>query len=238
MVVLPWAVARKWGQRPAEIAALVTAVLPWQRWPLGAAVAVVLVLAWGARSGARERGPLVLGWLPAIGAAVLLSAAVAAWPGWSTTQMPVFDGWPVWFGIVVLLVITSRLKPGPAGALWFAATFLLGAPLLPTPEHRAFSLTADLGTFHAPPSTGQPYVVEFAVRGPSEIDPTTPLAVATFGGEAHTLSTDSASVMVWRPQGGPGETAKWRTASRCILDVPAGKRPALTRHPISEPTWS
>ena len=229
--VLPWAVARRWGQRPAEIAALVTAVIPWQRWPIAAAGVAVVLLAWGVRSGGRERGQFVLGWLPGIGAAVLLASSLAPWPGGTTAHVPAFHSWPVWVGIGVVLLVTSRLRPGPAGALWFAATFLLGSALLPTPEHRAFSLSTELGTFHAPAGTGQSYVIEFEVRGPARVDSGTPLAVATYAGEAHTLTTDSASVVVWRPRGGVGKTAKWRSASRYIFEVPAGERPELIRHP-------
>ena len=229
---VPWAIARRWGRRPAEIAALLAAVLPVQRWPVAAAVVVVLAVLWGGRTTTLELDRPVVGWIPGVGAAVLLASAVAPWPGFLPAWIPGLSGWPVGVVLAAVLMITTRLRPGVAGAVWFAATFALGPAPLPTPEHRAFNLSRELGTLTAPAGTGHAYIVEFSARGADAADRKRPLAVVTVAGETFFLSTDSAdSLVVSRPQGGVGAAASWRTTSRYILDVPAGERPLLSRHP-------
>lgn len=227
----PWAAARCWGRRAAELAALLAAVVPWQCWPVAAVGAVVVAILWGARGKLRNLDDRLQGWLPGVGAAALAASSLAPWPGAPLAQILPLDGWPVRAGLVAILIVTTRLRPGMAGAVWCGAALALGPALAPTPEHRAFALTPELGTFSAPVSTGEPYLIELDARGPGEIAPQTPLVVATFAGATHTLGNDSASITVWRPQGGVGSAAEWRSTARYALDVPAGERPVLERHP-------
>ncbi len=227
----PWAAARRWGQRAAELAALLAAVVPWQRWPVAAAAMVVAAFLWGARGRHRNLDARLLGWLPGVGAAAVVAASLAPWPGGPLAEILPFGEWPVRAGLVVVLVVTTRLQPGVAGASWFAAALALGPALAPTPEHRAFALTPELGAFTAPASTGDPYVIELDARGGGDIAPQTPLIVVTFAGTAHTLSENRASPTVWRPRGGVGSAARWRATARHVLEVPAGERPVLDRHP-------
>ncbi len=232
----PWAAARRWGQRAAEVAALLAAAIPWQRWPVAAAAVVVVAILWGARGRRRDLDRRLLGWLPGVGAAALAAATLAPWPGCPMGQILPFSDWPVRAALVAILIVTTRLRPGIAGAVWFAAVLALGPALAPTPEHRAFALTSELGIFSAPVSTGEPYVIELDARGTGEIAPQTPLVVVTFSGTTHTLAKDPASMTVWRPQGGVGDAAEWRTTARHMLDVPAGERPVLERHPDLDPS--
>ncbi|MDX2435637.1 MAG: hypothetical protein QNL88_01190 [Acidobacteriota bacterium] len=226
---LPWAVARRWGQRPAELAALVVAVIPVQRWPVAAAAVVVLAFLWGARGQHRDLDRRVLGWLPGVGAAVLLAASLAPWPGLAPAQVFPIGEWMARAVLVAVLVVTTRLRPGMAGAVWFAMTMALTPALLPTPEHRAFVLSPELCTFTAPAATFEPYVIELSIRGAADISPETPVAVVTSVGATHSLSRDAAAV--WRPQGGVGAAARWRITARHTLDIPSGERPLLVRHP-------
>lgn len=228
---VPWAAARRWGQRAAELAALLAAVIPWQRWPVAAAGVVVVAILWGARGRRRDLDRRLLGWLPGVGAAALVAATLAPWPGCPMAQILPLGEWPVRAGLVAILIVTTRLRPGVAGAVWFAAALALGPALAPAPEHRAFALTPELGAFTAPVSTGDPYVIELDARGEGEIAPQTPLIVVAFAGATQTLAKDPASVTVWRPQGGVGDAAEWRTTARHFFEVPAGERPVLDRHP-------
>ena len=165
-----------------------------------------------------------------------MAASLAPWPGCPLAQILPLGEWQARAGLVAILIVTTRLRPGVAGAVWFAAALALGPALAPTPEHRAFALTPELGTFSAPVSTGDPYVVQFDARGEGEITPQTPLVVVTFGGTTHTLAKDPASATVWRPQGGVGSAARWRATSRHVLEVPVGVKPVLVRHPDLDPS--
>ncbi len=233
---LPWAAARRWGQRAAELAALLAAVIPWQRWPVAAAAVVIVATLWGARGRRRDLDARLLGWLPGVGAAALAAASLAPWPGFPTAQIPPFWEWPVWAALVAVLVVTTRLRPGVAGGVWFAAALALGPALAPTPEHRAFALTPELGTFTAPASTGELYLIELDAQGPGEIAPQVPLVVVSFAGSSLSLAKDPASAAVWRPQGGIGNAARWRATSRHVLEVPVGVKPLLDRHPDLDPS--
>ncbi len=233
---VPWAAARRWGQRAAELSALLAAAIPWQRWPVAAVAVVVVAILWGVRGKRRDLDDRLLGWLPGIGAAALIGASLAPWPGCPAAQILPLDGWPMRAGMVAVVVVTTRLRPGVAGAVWLSAVLALAPALAPTPEHRAFALTAELGTFTAPMSTGDPYVVEIDALGAGEMAPQTPLVVVTFTGTTQSLAKDPASTAVWRPQGGIGNAARWRLTSRHVLDVPAGVRPVLVRHPDLDPS--
>ncbi len=229
--VVPWAAARRLGHRPAELAALAAAVIPAQRWPVAAAGVVVLCFLWGARGQLRDLDRRVLGWLPGVGAVLLLTSSLAPWPGLSLAQVLPLGGWLVPVALVVVLLLTTRWRPGAAGAAWFAVALFLSPSLLPTPEHRAFNLSSELGTFSAPVSIGEPYILELSVRGGVGFAPETPLAIVTWADESRALATTQGSTTVWRPQGGVGAAANWRATARHTLDVPVGERPQLVRHP-------
>jgi hypothetical protein len=229
--VLPWMAFRRWGRRAAELAALLGAVLPWQCRPLAAAVLVAACLALGIVRGRGDRDDLILRWVPGLGAAALFAAALASWPGVKLSNVFPSHDWLAWAVVVVALVVTPRLRPGVAGAVWFGATLCLGPAVLPSPEQRAFELTSELGELTMSAGTGGDYVVDLDVGGEHALAGDTPLVVLRFAGEDHVMVADSSDRdAVWRPHG-LGAGTRWRAASRRHFAVPDGERPVLFRHP-------
>jgi hypothetical protein len=227
--ILPWMVAKRWGRRAAEHAVLFGAVLPWQSQPLAAGVVVMLCLVLGAVGKGRDRDEVAQRWIPGLGAAALLAAALGTWPGLGARDL--IQG-NVWIALIVLhaaLAITARLHPGIAGAVWLTATLIIGPVQAPSPEQRAFVLSDELGELVMPAGTGGVYVIDLDVEGVDDLGEETPLAVLRFAGGDHVI-TAGLSDTVWRPRG-IGARAQWRAVPRSHFDVPAGERPVLFRHP-------
>jgi hypothetical protein len=230
-MTLPWMAARRWGHRAAELAMLVGAVLPWQRWPLISAVLVAACFVVGIAGPRGKRDRPVLGCLPGLGAALLFAAAVATWPGLGVSNIFPRSGWLAGTTVIVAVVVTTRLRSGVAGALWLAVTLCLGPTVSPSPEQRAFELRTDHGELRMSAGTGGDYVVDLDVRSAEAIEDSTPLAVLRVAGEDHViLAGSSDQSAVWRPQG-RGAASRWRASRRSLFTVPAGERPVLSRHP-------
>ena len=228
----PWAAARRLGPRAAELAALAAGVLPWQRWPLAAAVLAVVCAVWAAVGPRRWRTGAGLGWLPGLGAAAVLLAALAAWPTGIGRGLLPGIGWMGWAALTAALLLSLRLPPGVAGAGWFAAALVMAAPLAPTPEHRAFDLSSELGTWTGPPAAAGPWVIDLEVRGGGVLDPETPVAILGFAGGEHLLRAAAPDgMMMHRPGAATGRRGEWRRAVRHSFEVPRGERPRLHRHP-------
>ena len=229
--VAPWAAARRGGRRLAEIVALVAAVVPWQR-SLTAAVAVsALCIVWGVAGRRHNADDLVLRWIPGVGGAALLAAAFAPWFGLSVGEIFPAQGWPAWAVLLLVLVVTPRLRPGLAGAAWFLAALCLGPVQPPSPEQRAFVLTEDHGHLTMSRSTGAPYVIDLDLERAQGEGGKGPAAVLRFAGSDHDVPTGGdTTTIVWRPRG-VGADATWRAAVRSRFAVPAGESPILFRHP-------
>lgn len=229
--ILPWMAYRRWGRRAAELGALLGGVLPWQSRPFAAAVLVVACLALGFARRHGDRDDVVLRWMPGVGAAALFAAALASWPG--VTRSIVFPdhGWPAWVALLVTLAVTTRLRPGMAGAVWLAATLCLGPVALPSPEQRAFELTSELGELTMSAGAGGDYVVDLDVENRDALADHAPLAVLRFAGDDHVIFAGAADQeAVWRPHG-LGAGTRWRASARSHFTVPDGERPVLLRHP-------
>jgi len=82
----------------------------------------------------RSRDEAVLCWLPGVGAAALMAASLAPWAGFPVSEVFPAHGWLARAAVVLALIITPRLRPGPAGAVWLLATLSLGPALAPPPE--------------------------------------------------------------------------------------------------------
>jgi hypothetical protein len=230
--VAPWAAARRLGPRAAELAALAAAVLPWQRWPLAAVAAISVIVGWGLKGGGRWRTGAGLGWLPGIGAAGLLLAALAAWPMGFGTGLGPDISWPAWAVLAAALLLSLRLPPGAAGMTWFVAVMAVGAPLAPTPEHRAFDLSTELGAWSGPPAADGPWLIDIQARGGAGIGAQTPLAVLSFEGADHLLRmAGPGATIIRRPGAETGRRGEWRQLVRYRFMVPRGERPLLRRHP-------
>ena len=228
--VAPWAAARRSGRRAAEFMALAAAVVPWQRWPLVALAVVAGCLAWGLLGRRRLDDGVILGWLPGVGAAALLAASLGSWAGFPVNELFPAHGWIAWVALVLALIVTPRLRPGPAGAVWLLVTFSLGPALAPSPEQRAFFLTEELGELRMP-AGGGPYVIDLDVDGGDDIADDMPLAVLRFSGHEVVIRAGTfGEETVWRPRG-VGRTARWRPTVRKTFAVLAGERPVLYRHP-------
>ncbi len=228
--VAPWAAARRSGRRAAELAALGAAVIPWQRWPLVTLAVVAACAAWGVLGGRRSRDEVVLRWLPGVGAAALLAASLAPWAGFPVSEIFPGHGWLARAAVVLAVIITPRLRPGPAGAVWLLATLSLGPALAPPPEQRAFVLNEELGELRMSAGSGGPYVIDLAVRNSGDLADDVPLAVLRYAGVDHLVRAGGdGGAVVWRPQGS-GRSARWRPAVRKTFAVPAGERPVLYRH--------
>ncbi len=225
----PWAAARTMGGNAAVLAALVAAVLPWQNRPVAAAAAAAVCLGSGYFLRERNLDRFFTGWLPGVAAGGVLAASLAPWPGSPLADFLTGPSWIVRAAVVAALLLTPRLRSGPAGAVWFLVVLLTGPALSPTPEHRAFDLTDDLGQWTMPAGTGGPYVIEVEVRGKTPIEDGTLLAVVTTGDGEENIFSDAAGRAVWRP-GGLGRTATWRRGTRHNLEVGPGERPVLSRH--------
>jgi hypothetical protein len=229
--VLPWIAIRRWGRRAAELAALFGAVLPWQSWPLGAGVVVVVGLALGLMGGFRDRDHTVAGWVPGLGGAALFAASLASWPGFSVSNVFTDHGWLGRAIVLAALAVTPRLRPGAAGAVWLAATLVIVPARNPSPEQRAFILTPELGKLTMSAGTGGDYVVDLDVEDNGILVGDEPLAVLRFAGSDHPiLARSSDQRTVWRPHG-LGAGTQWRASGRSQFVVPAGERPVLFRHP-------
>jgi hypothetical protein len=230
-MALPWMAARLWGRRAAELAALFGAVLPWQSWPTAAGVLVVACVALGFTSGRSDRDHLVRNWIPGLGAAALLAAALASWPGLGVSNIFPDHGWLARAAVIAALAVTPRLRPGVAGAAWFVAALCLGPVAAPSPEQRAFVLTAELGELAMSAGTGGDYVVDLDVKDHDDVRDDTTLAVLRFAASDHLILAESSDQgTVWRPHGA-GARARWRAAQRSRFVVPQGERPVLFRHP-------
>jgi hypothetical protein len=226
---LPWMAMRRWGRHAAENAMLFGAALPWQGRPLIAAIVVVFCLAAGVSGKGRNRDELFQKWMPGLGAIALLASAFAVWPGLGVREL--IQG-NIWIALLVLcaaILITARLHPGVAGAMWLAATLCFGPVQSPSPEQRAFVLAEELGELVMSAGTGGDYVVDLDIETAMEIGAETPVAVLRFAGSEHTLAAGSLDT-VWRPRG-VGARARWRAVSRTSFVVPEGERPVLFRHP-------
>jgi hypothetical protein len=229
--VLPWMAIRRLGRRAAELAALLGVVLPWQNWPLASGVLVAAGLALGVVGGFRNRDQQMAGWIPGMGAAALIAAALAAWPGLGLSDIFPGHGWLARVIVIVVLAVTPRLRPGVAGALWFAAVLLIIPVRAPAPEQRAFDLTGELGELEMSAGTGGEYVVDLDVDNIQALDGDVPLAVLRFAGNDHVIlarSPDQSAV--WRPHG-LGAGTRWRASARSHFTVPDGERPMFFRHP-------
>jgi len=228
--VAPWAAARRSGRRAAELAALGAAVIPWQRWPVPALVVVAACAAWGVLGRGRSRDEVVLRWLPGVGAAALLAASLAPWAGFPVSEIFPGHSWLAPAVVVLALIITPRLRPGAAGAVWLLATLSLGPALAPPPEQRAFVLTEELGELRMSAGSGGPYVIDVAVRNGGDLEDDVPFAVLRYAGVNHLVRAGlDGGTVVWRPRG-TGQSARWRPAVRRTFAVPAGERPVLYRH--------
>jgi hypothetical protein len=228
---LPWIAYRRWGRRAAELGALLGAVLPWQCWPLAAALLAVVCLAVGIARRGGDRDELVLRWMPGVAAGALFAAALSSWPGVKTSIIFPQHGWPAWLAFVVALVFTTRLLPGVAGAVWLVATLCLGPVVLPSPEQRAFELSSELGELTMSPGTGGDYVVDLDVGDRDALADDAPLAVLRFAGDDHVIFAGGPDQeAVWRPHG-LGAESVWRASARSHFTVPEGERPVLLRHP-------
>jgi len=240
----PWAAARRYGRRTSELTALMLAAIPWQRWPMAGLVAVLICLAWGVMGRLRDRDELALRWLPGVGGAALFAAALAPWAGLPLRDVFPAMGWS--FGIVaaVTLILSSRLPPGLAGALWLVAAFALGPASAPPADHSSFTLGGELERVSLSGADGHSYAIDLAVAGAADVAVGTPVAVLEFAGEQHVLRLgEEAAVwsatgrgplsedsrVAWRPRG-LGRRAVWRSAVRTRFLVPAGERPVLSRH--------
>jgi hypothetical protein len=229
--LLPWFAIRCWGRRAAELAALLGAVLPWQSWPLAAGVVVLASLALGVTVGYRDRDQMVLRWLPGLGAAALLAAALASWPGLGVSNLFPDHGWLARAVVIAALAVTPRLRPGAAGAVWFAAALFVVPVRAPAPEQRAFVLTPELGELTMSAGTGGEYFVDLDVENYESLALNSPLAVLRFAGNDHViLAGSSDQSAVWRPHG-LGAGTRWRASARSHFEVPEGERPLLFRHP-------
>jgi hypothetical protein len=229
--VCPWTAIRRWGRRAAELAALFGAVLPWQSWPLAAGVLVVAGLALGATGGSRDREDMVVGWMPGLGAAALLAATLASWPGFSVSNLFPDHGWLARAIVIAALAVTPRLRPGVAGAVWLATTLLIVPVRAPAPEQRAFVLTPELGELTMSAGTGGGYVIDLDVEHNEALAKDEPLVVLRFAGNDHLILASSSGLSpVWRPHG-LGAGTRWRASARSHFVVPEGERPVLFRYP-------
>jgi len=229
--VAPWAAARRGGRRAAEVVALVAAVVPWQRSLVGAAAVSAVCVVWGVVGRRTNADKLILRWVPGVGAAALLAAAFAPWFGLSAGVVFPGSGWPARLALIFALIVTPRLRPGLAGAVWFLAVLSLGPVQPPSPEQRAFVLTDDHGRLTMSRSTGAPYVIDLDLECEMGEDGRAPAAVLRFAGTDHDVPTGGVTdTIVWRPHG-VGAGATWRAAVRSRFAVPAGESPILFRHP-------
>jgi hypothetical protein len=229
--ILPWLAFRWWGRRAAELGGLLGAVVPWQCWPVITTVVVVICFVLGRVVSRANRDELFVKWIAGVGGAVLFAAALASWPGLGVGNALQSLTWAGWTIVVIVMVVTPRLPFGVAGLAWFAATLCLGPAVAPSPEHRAFVLTSELGELRMPEGTGGDYVVDLETHGKNPLTSGVPLAVLRFAGEEHEmLSGSSKGERLWRPYG-VGAKARWREAARYRFSVRSGERPVLFRHP-------
>ncbi len=239
------------GPGAALATGLLVATFPLQRWPLAAlAVTVVAVglLPW--LRGRDTRPGFPWGWMPAIAAAGILGAAVAPWAGIRPSDaMPVM-GWLTLGAFAVAAVVTLRLPPSLAGAVWFAAAATFGPVQGPTPEWPVARVTLSHPELVLPAGSGGPYILDVTLRGGRAVEDGEAIAVLTTsagerilragrdGADATHRQPESAAPArhgipdwpVWRPsQFGSG--GFWRVAGRSMPAVDAGERPRLVRHP-------
>jgi hypothetical protein len=197
-----------------------------------AGVLVVVCLGLGVAGGrGDDREHLVLGWTAGLGAAALLGATLASWPGVALSKVFPDHGWLVWAVLMIVLAATPRLRPGVAGAAWLGATLFVGPVVAPSPEQRAFVLSSELGELTMSAGTGGDYVVDLDVEKREVVSDDIPLAVLRFADSDHLILAGSADQGMVRKPHGAGAEARWRAVRRSRFVVPEGERPVLFRHP-------
>ncbi len=248
--ILPWS-AGAWGSGAGLAAGLVVAAVPLQRWPLAALAATVAaawLVPWG-RSWA-GRGGSLRGWLPMVAAGALAGSTLAPFGGIRLLDALPGAGVVAAAVIVVAALVTLRLPPAVAGAAWFLATFALGPVQPPLPESPALRLDADRSEAALPAGTGEPYLLDVAVRGGGRLAAGTvvgviagengerPLRVGRETAEGARSRVAGAPAIahglpdrpLWRPQR-TGWPPAWRVSGRTVHAVAAGERPILRRAP-------
>ncbi|MGV8041744.1 MAG: hypothetical protein AB2L07_17345 [Thermoanaerobaculaceae bacterium] len=255
--LLAWVVASRLGFDAALLVALLSAPLPWVRWPLAAALALLLAAAvalsprlrpssfdlrhgWGAR--------VARGWLGGALAVALLTSALAPWG-----LLPPHLAFPhaTWLAAplsLAALLLTPLLPPAAAGAAWLAVVLSLGPPQPPPAERPALSLTPTSPSAQLPPGSGQPYVLDLALANAAALPAGTVVGTLTIGDRSLPLHTGAelAEWAILRPGSRPahglpdrpvfrprdaGAAAFWSVGNRLLLDVPPGVIPALARTP-------
>ncbi|MBP7797261.1 MAG: hypothetical protein KA072_01405 [Thermoanaerobaculaceae bacterium] len=256
--LLSWVVTARLGFEAALVVTLLTAPLPWVRWPL--ATALALLLATAAAATPRRR-PATCNprpeWLPKVawswlgGAlALALLAAVLAPYG----LLPPYLAFPnaAWFVVPLVattLLLAPHLPPAAAGAAWLAVALALGPPQPPPAERPTLSLTAASPTAQLPPGSDQPYILDLTLANAATLpagsvvgtlviaDRSLPLHVGAELAEWAILRPTSHPAHglpdhpVFRPRN-VGAAAFWSVANRLLLDVPPGVVPTLTRTPF------
>jgi hypothetical protein len=139
--------------------------------------------------------------------------------------------WSARAALLLILLVSPRLRPGLAGAAWFLAALTLGPAQPPSPEYRAFVLTDEDGQLTVSRSAGEPYVIDLDLARAEDERGSGPAAVLRFAGSDHDVPTgDDADAIVWRPHG-VGAKSTWRASVRSRFAVPAGESPILFRYP-------
>ncbi|MFH1176338.1 MAG: hypothetical protein V1750_02940, partial [Acidobacteriota bacterium] len=246
---IAWGVARLLGPGAGVLAALAAGALPLQHTPLLAAELALAVAGTAVLTRWRPRRPVeAVGWIPAFGAGALVASGVAAWGGLPLSRLLPDAGWPGAAVVVLLLVLASRLAPGVAGALTFAATFALGPTQPAPPDIAGFPFQPGQSQVTLTASDGRPYLIEMSLANAAAVSDGTAAAVVEFAGRRETLlvgrdtaewAHERAAVRalvahslparpVWRPTGS-GRDSFWGVTGRVVLEVPAGVAPVLTR---------
>jgi len=248
--LLPWSAAA-WGSGAAFAAGLVVAAVPLQHWPLAAlavTVGAIWLVPWGRSSAGRMSA--LLNWLPAVAAGAVAGSALAPFGGIRLHDALPGIGLIGAAAVVVAALVTLRLPRAVAGAAWFAATLALGPVQPPPPEAPAFRLDSNRSEAVLPVGTGDPYLLDLAVRGGDQLAAgtvvgvlvgdagETPLRVGRETAEGARRRVEGAPAIkhglperpLWRPLP-TGSPPAWRVSGRTVHAVAAGERPILRRAP-------
>ncbi len=238
-------VARRAGPLAGGAAAVLAASAPLQRHPVAAALVVGAGVALAALP-LRPRFLPVRGWLAGIAVAGVLGAAAAPWGGFPFAAAFPAAGWLAAAAVVAALAVSLRAPAAVAGAVWLAATLLLGPVPAPSPAGGGVTLTAADAEAALPPGDGrEPYVVELSLAHAGALPQGTPVATLRTGDAtrvlragvdtaewaherrdvhaAHALPSDPR----WHPSG-RGAGAFWAVSGRVVLP-PATAAPTLVR---------
>jgi hypothetical protein len=247
------------GLEVGVAAALLTAALPWVRWPVPAGIVLAISLAalvalrfsWVRTADHGSLAPgwparVARGWLPAALGLALLASALAPWGGLAPWRAFPHASWLALGLGLAALAVTPVIPPAAAGATWLAVALTLGPPQPAPPEGTAVTLTAASPRAQLAATASSPYVLDVSLANSGLLKDGTEVATVRQGPQVLVLRAGEAAVE-WAHErrevhaahrlpdevvwrpAGMGRWASWSVAARTVVPAAEGAAPVIER---------